>query len=79
VLEEVKIWQASPLEEVYPIVSLDAPMVKMRDNGHIQNKAIYVVLGVILERPLGEGFDLSLISRGQSSRLLSHFRYSFVF
>jgi hypothetical protein len=35
VLEEVKIWQTSPLEEIYPIVYLDALMVKMRDNGHI--------------------------------------------
>ena len=31
VLEEVKIWQSSPLEEVYPIVYLDALRVKMRD------------------------------------------------
>jgi hypothetical protein len=37
---------AEPLEEVYPIVYLDAMMVKMRDNGHVQNQAIYVVLGV---------------------------------
>src|ERR1700722_7249562 len=49
VLEEVKIWQNSPLEEVYPIVYLDALMVKVRDNGHIQNRAIYVVLGVNME------------------------------
>lgn len=49
VLEEVKVWQASPLEEIYPIVYLDALMVKIRDNGHIQNKAIYVVIGVNLE------------------------------
>jgi putative transposase len=49
VIEEVKIWQTSPLEEVYPIVYLDALMVKIRDNGHVQNKAIYVVIGVNLE------------------------------
>lgn len=49
VLEEVKVWQTSPLEEVYPIVYLDALMVKIRDNGHIENKAIYVVIGVNLE------------------------------
>src|SRR5213075_811154 len=36
-------------EEVYPIVYLDALMVKVRDEGHVQNKAIYVVLGVNLE------------------------------
>ena len=46
IVEEVKAWQSRPLEEMYPIVYLDAMMVKMRDNGHVQNKAIYVVLGV---------------------------------
>src|SRR6476619_179320 len=49
VMEEVKLWQGRPLEELYPIVYLDALMVKIRDEGHIQNKAIYVVLGVNLE------------------------------
>src|SRR5438105_7467806 len=49
VIEEVKQWQSRPLEELYPIVYLDALLVKMRDQGHIQNKAIYVVLGVDLE------------------------------
>src|SRR5882724_2734975 len=44
IVEEVKAWQSRPLEEVYPIVYLDAMMVKMRDNGHVQNQAIYVVL-----------------------------------
>src|SRR5246127_5721168 len=42
VIEEVKLWQGRPLEELYPIVYLDALMVKVRDEGHIQNKAIYV-------------------------------------
>src|ERR1700690_4665647 len=49
VIDEVKAWQSRPLEELYPIVYLDALMVKVRDEGHIQNKAIYVVLGVDLE------------------------------
>jgi putative transposase len=49
VLEEVQAWQSSPLEAVYPIVYLDALVVKVRDSGHINNKAIYVVLGVNLE------------------------------
>jgi putative transposase len=49
VIEEVKQWQGRPLQELYPIVYLDGPMVKVRDEGHIQNKAIYVVLGVNLE------------------------------
>src|SRR6202142_50598 len=49
VIDEVKAWQNRPLEELYPIVYLDALMVKVRDEGHVQNQAIYVVLGVNLE------------------------------
>lgn len=49
VMEEVQVWQSRPLEEVYPIVYLDALRVKIRDNGHIQNQAVYVVLGVDME------------------------------
>src|ERR1700756_5143229 len=49
VIGEVKQWQGRPLAELYPIVYLDALMVKVRDGGHVQNKAIYVVLGVNLE------------------------------
>jgi len=49
VIEEVKHWQNRVLDERYPIVYLDALMVKVRDEGHVQNKAIYVVLGVNLE------------------------------
>lgn len=49
VLEEVKAWQGRPLDPVYPIVYLDALYVKIRDGGHIQNRAIYVVIGVNLE------------------------------
>ena len=45
VLEEVKQWQNRPLEELYPIVYLDALMVKVRDEGHIQNKAIFSAAG----------------------------------
>src|SRR6202165_4571315 len=48
VMEEVKSWQNRPLDSVYPIVYLDAMMVKMRDGGHVQNQAVYVVLGVDL-------------------------------
>lgn len=49
VLEEIKAWQTRPLEAVYPIVYLDALVVKVRDNGHVRNKAVYLVLGVTLE------------------------------
>lgn len=49
VLEEVKSWQNRPLEPVYPIVYLDALMVKIRDAGHVRNRAIYVVIGVNMQ------------------------------
>lgn len=49
VLEEVQQWQSRPLQELYPIVYLDALRVKIRDCGHIGNQAVYVVLGVDLE------------------------------
>lgn len=49
VVEEVKAWQSRPLDTVYPILYLDALHVKIRDAGHVQNRAIYVALGVKLE------------------------------
>ncbi len=49
VLEEVRAWQNRPLDAVYPIVFMDALRVKIRDNGHIINKAVYMALGVNLD------------------------------
>lgn len=48
VIDEVKAWQNRPLEAVYPIVYLDALTVKIRDGAHVQNKAIYIAIGVTL-------------------------------
>jgi len=49
VLDDVREWQARPLEDVYPIVFLDALIVKVRDGGAVRNKACYVAIGVNLE------------------------------
>ena len=49
VMEEVKAWQSRPLDEVYPILYMDALRVKVRDGGHIQNTAIHVAMGVNME------------------------------
>ena len=49
VLEEVKAWQNRPLDAVYPIVFMDALRVKIRDSGHVINKAVYMALGVNLD------------------------------
>jgi putative transposase len=46
VLEEVAVWQARPLEPVYPIVFFDALRVKVRDEGFVRNKAVHIALGV---------------------------------
>ncbi len=49
VMEEVKSWQSRPLDSVYPIMYLDALVVKIRETGHVRNKAIYVVIGVNMQ------------------------------
>lgn len=48
VLDEVRAWQARPLEAVYPIVFLDAIHVKGRVQGHIQTQAVYLALALTL-------------------------------
>ena len=49
VMEEVKAWQDRPLEALYPIVYLDALMVKMRQDGKVDNRAVYTAIGINLE------------------------------
>jgi putative transposase len=49
IMEEVRAWQSRPLDALYPIVYLDALMIKMRENGTVQNRAVYVALGVTRE------------------------------
>jgi putative transposase len=49
VMEEVKNWQSRPLDAVYPILYLDALVVKIRETGQVRNKAIYVAIGVNMQ------------------------------
>jgi len=49
VLDEVKAWQSRPLDTIYPILYLDALQVKIRDEGTVRNKAIYLALGINLD------------------------------
>jgi putative transposase len=49
VLDEVRVWQSRPLEAIYGIVYLDALYVKMRHEGRVENRAVYVAIGVDLE------------------------------
>jgi putative transposase len=46
VLEEVRAWQNRPLEPVYAIVYFDALRVKIRDEGLVRNKAVYLAIGI---------------------------------
>ena len=49
ILEEVKAWQARPLAQVYPIIYFDCLFVKVRQDGSVINKAVYVALGINLD------------------------------
>jgi len=80
VMEEVKEWQNRLLEEVYPIVYFDAIWVKVRDEGHVINKAAYLaigvrmdglkdVLGIWLEKEEGAKFWLKVITELQNRGL----------
>ena len=73
VVEEVQAWQARPLDAVWPIVFLDALVIKVRDQGVVQNKSAYIalgmgvdghkeVLGIWLESTEGAKFWLKVIS-----------------
>ena len=46
VIEEVKAWQLRPLEPVYPVIFFDALRVKIRDEGTVRNKAVYLAFGI---------------------------------
>lgn len=73
VLEEVREWQSRPLDAIYPIVFFDAMRVKIRDEGLVKNKAVYValaynsdgekdVLGLWIEQTEGAKFWLRVVN-----------------
>ena len=49
VMEEVKAWQSRPLDNLYPIVYLDALVVRSRASGAVQNKSVYLALGINMD------------------------------
>jgi len=49
VMDEVRDWQSRPLDEVYPIIIFDALRVKIRDEGMVRSKAVYLALGFTME------------------------------
>lgn len=49
VLPELRSWQSRPLDAVYPIVYLDAVVVKVRADSHVVNRPVYIAMGVDLD------------------------------
>lgn len=73
VIDEVRDWQQHPLEAMYPVVFVDVPRVKVRDEGTVKNKAIYLalcvrrdgtrdVLGLWIEQTEGAKFWLRVVN-----------------
>ncbi len=49
VAEEVAEWQSRPLEAFYPVIYLDALVVKIRDGAHVANRAAHIAVGVDMD------------------------------
>ena len=49
VMDDVRAWQQRPLDDVYPVLFLDALVLKIRDGGTVQRRACYLALGVTVE------------------------------
>jgi len=49
VAEEVTAWQSRPLEAFYPVMYLDALVVKIRDGAHVANRAAHIAVGVDMD------------------------------
>ena len=49
VLDEVMAWQRRPLDPFYPVIYLDAIVVKVRDGAHVRNKAAHIAVGVDMD------------------------------
>jgi putative transposase len=49
VMEDARAWQTRPLDDVYPVVFLDALVLKIRDGGSVQRKACYLALAITLD------------------------------
>lgn len=47
--EEVMLWQNRPLDDVFPIIYLDAVRIKVRHDSRVINKAVYLAIGVNMD------------------------------
>src|SRR5205085_192830 len=49
VMEDVRAWAQRPLEDVYPVIFLDALVLKIREGGSVQRRACYLALGITVD------------------------------
>ena len=49
VMDDARAWQQRPLDDVYPVLFLDAFVVKIREGGSVQRRACYLALGVSMD------------------------------
>ena len=49
VIEDARAWQTRSLDDIYPVVFLDALVLKIRDSGSVQRKACYTAMGINLD------------------------------
>ena len=49
VMDDVRAWQARPLDDVYPVIFLDCLVLKIREGGSVQRRACYLALGVSVD------------------------------
>jgi putative transposase len=49
VIDDARAWQTRPLDDVYPVVFLDALVLKVRDGGSVQRKACYLALAITID------------------------------
>src|SRR6266496_2332078 len=82
-MDDVREWQQRPLDDVYPVVLLDALVLKIREGGTVQRRACYLALGVTLEgerdvlgmwfqETEGAKFWMQCAGRARAARHLRH-------
>lgn len=49
VMDDVRAWAQRPLEDIYPVIFLDAMVLKIREGGSVQRRACYLALGVTVD------------------------------
>ena len=74
VLEEVAEWQSRPLEACYPLVFFDAIRVKIRDEGFVRNKAVYIALGILADGTKDDSRHLDRADGGRQVLAAGHER-----